>query len=141
MANTNPSNNNSSEVERLIAAARDVEVMPDQLPEPDSNNGPLVHWLNKLVDKVGRFAIPVGFGAALLGFGLSSIGPEWAWASLLFLVTTVLFIIYIPYLLRSNARRRAIEIRQARQRQEEARAQVARLVLEQSQREEKAIND
>ena len=124
------------EAERLANTARDVEILPD-LPRRALANGPF--W--RAIDVVGRFALPVALGCVVIGFTVSSIGPEWAWASLLYAVTLVLLLIYIPALLRSNARRQEAEYRTAREKQERARAEIARIVLEQSRREEKKTTD
>ena len=122
---------NDQEVAQLVAAARDVEILPEPTRRPLPNG---LLW--RLVDAIGRFAIPVALGAAIVGFGISSIGPEWAWASLLYLVTTLLLILYIPAMLRTNNREQEAAIRAAREKQEAARAEIARIVLEQSQQEE-----
>ncbi len=124
------------ETERLINSARDVEILPD-LPRRPLSDGPL--W--RAIDAVGRFALPVGLVCVVIGFAVSSIGPEWAWASLLYSVTLLLLLIYIPALFRSNARRQEADYRAAREKQERARAEIARMVLEQSRREEKKTTD
>lgn len=126
--NPNPNSSKEDEVARLAASARDVELNPLPAARPTADNA---FW--RLIDRAGRYAVPVALVSVILGFGLVLLGFEWA--NWLFLLTTLALLIYVPALVRANARAREEALRVARERQEQARAQVARIVLEQSRRE------
>lgn len=121
---------NDEEAARLAAAARDFEVLK---PIPATPKDSPV-W--RVLEAIGRYAIFAGLVASVLGYFLSSLGPIFAWAAIFYLITIILLIIYIPVMFRVNRRERAEFVRANREKQEHDRAEVARLVLEQSQQEE-----
>ncbi len=125
MATNSPPPAPEEKVNELLAAVREVQAerSSHRRPPPDT---PL--W--RLVDNIGRVAIPIGLVATVLGFGLSSIGPEWVWASLLFLVTLILFIIYIPALIRHNTRQQIADEQIRYEQLENARNEVARMIMQ-----------
>ncbi|MDB5082522.1 MAG: hypothetical protein JWP00_4446 [Chloroflexi bacterium] len=131
MENNNPPPTSPAEdLSRLAEAATDRE--EDAPPPPLPADG--FFWRG--LDRVGLY---LGYAAAaltLLAFLLAFFGGEsFAWVSFLSLPVLVLLLLYITFLLRRRLQERAVTYLETRQRQEEARLEVARLVLEQSQRD------
>ena len=130
MQNDNPLSPGSDEdLARLAQAATDRE--EDAPPPPPVSNNFYWRTLDLLGPYLGYFAAALTFLAFLLGW-LG--GESFAWASFLSIPVLVSLLLYIAYLLRHRLQERAATYLINHQRQEQARLEVARLVLEQSQR-------
>ncbi len=86
------------------------------------------------LDQLGSY---LGYAAAfltLVAFLLGLFGGEsFAWTSFLSIPVLILLLLYITYLLRRRLQERAASYLINHQRQDQARLEIARLVLEQSQ--------
>lgn len=115
---------------RLAQEATDRE--DDAPPPPVPSDG--FFW--RSLDRVGPF---LGYAAAaftLIAFLFGVFGGEsFAWVSFLSIPVLVLLLLYIAYLLRRRLQEKAASYLINHQRQEQARLEIARLVLEQSQRD------
>ena len=115
---------------RLAQAATDRE--EDSTPPPVPSDG--FFW--RVLDRVGAYLGYAAAGLTLAAFLLGWLGGEsLAWASYLSIPVLVFLVLYIAYLLRRRMQERAAAYLLNQQRQEQARLEVARLVLEQRQRE------
>ncbi len=123
---------------RLADRASDLEPSPPPAPVATG-----AFW--NILDHYGLW---LAYGAAGLCI-LSSLlalwgGPDFAWVSILYLPVLIMLLLYIPYLLRRHQQERAAEYLLRQQAQEQARLEVARLVVEQSQvnslRQDRDIN-
>lgn len=131
MENSKPlSPGSDDDLARLAQAATDRE--EDAPPPPVPSDG--FFW--RTLDRVGAY---LGYAAAaltLLAFLLGWLGGEsFAWASYLSIPVLLFLVLYVAYLLRRRMQERAAAYLLNHQRQEQARLEVARLVLEQRQRE------
>ena len=121
------------ELARLAQAATDRE--EDAPPPPVPSDGFFWRGLNQVGSYVGYAAAFLTLVAFLLGlFG----GESFAWASFLSIPVLVLLLLYITYLLRRRLQEQAASYLINHQRQDQARLEIARLVLEQSQQESDA---
>ena len=110
----------------LEATDREEDVPP---PPPVSNN---FFW--RFLDTVGPYLGYCAAGLTLLAFLLGWLGGEsFAWASFLSIPVLISLLLYIAYLLRRRLQEQAATYLVNHRRQEQARLEVARLVLEQSQ--------
>lgn len=126
-----PKPHSDETLDRLAGEATDREIAAP--PDPVPVDG--FFW--RYVDGVGPYSHFAAAGLTLLAFLLAQFGGEsFAWASLLYLPVTLCLITYALYLLRKYRREKAAEYMQRQQTQEQARREVARLVLEQSQRDQ-----
>lgn len=102
-------------------------------PTPVATDG--FFW--KLVDTLGPWAAVGAAVLAALVLLLGWLGGEsFAWASILYIPVTLLLLLYIPYLLRRRQQEKAAAFLLRQQAQEKARLEIARLVLEQSRKEQ-----
>ncbi len=101
------------EIERLVREAQDVDLSTNYRLKPLAQG---LIW--RAIDATGRVAIPVALVSAILGFLLTSIGPDWVWASLFYLITIIVS-------LNSKARRSRTVRRVARPLTSKSRAWVA----------------
>ncbi|MBN9392598.1 MAG: hypothetical protein J0I20_31475 [Chloroflexi bacterium] len=136
MENDNPHFATSEEdLSRLAEAAtdREEEVPP---PPPVSNN---FFW--RSLDMAGPYLGYCAAGLTLVAFLLGWLGGEsFAWASFLSIPVLISLLLYISFLLRRRMQERAATYLENHQRQEQARLEVARLVLEQSRQNNKEKN-
>jgi membrane protein implicated in regulation of membrane protease activity len=121
---------------RLAEAATDRE--DDAPPPPVPSDG--FFWRG--LDWVGPYLGYTAAGLTLIAFLVGWFGGEsFAWVSFLSLPVVILLLLYVAYLLRRRLREQAATYLLAHQRQEQARLEVARLVLEQRQRDNDAHKD
>jgi hypothetical protein len=115
---------------RLAEAATDRE--DDAPPPPVPSDG--LFWQG--LDRVGPYLGYTAAGLTLLAFLLALLGGEsFAWISFLSLPVLILLLLYIAYLVRRRLQEQAAAYLLNHQRQEQARLEVARQVLEQRKRE------
>ena len=119
----------------LIAKASDVELdelAPPPFRRPQPNN---IFWRG--VDFVGCFAAPLGGLITLLVFLVGVLGgPDYAWVSFFYLLSLLLFIIFIPAFLRKERRAREARYTQARATQAHLKMEIARKLLQQEKGEQ-----
>lgn len=132
MEKDNPLSSASEEdLARLAQAATDRE--EDAPPPPPVSNN--FFW--RMLDVVGPYLGYFAAALTLLAFLLGWLGGEsFAWASFLSIPVLISLLLYIAFLLRRRLQERAASYLENQQRLEQARLEVARLVLEQSQEEE-----
>lgn len=130
MENDNPGPGPDENLLRLAEAATDREDEAPPLPVP--SNGFFWRWLDRVGPYLGYAAATLTLIAFLVGwFG----GESFAWVSFLSLPVLILLLLYIVYLLYRRLQEQAATYHLTRQRQDQARLEVARLVLEQRQRD------
>ena len=129
MSNDKPfSSGSDAELVRLAEAATDRE--EDAAPPPPVSNN--IFW--RTLDGVGPYLGYIAAGLTLIVVLLGWLGGEsFAWASYLSILVTISLLLYIAFLLRRRLQERAATYLTNHQHQEQARLEVARLVLEQSQ--------
>lgn len=117
-----------ADLTRLAASATDRE--EDAPPPPPVSNNAFWRTLDLIGPYLGYFAAALTLLAFLLGW----LGGEtFAWASFLSIPVLIALLLYIAYLLRRRLQERAASYLVNHRTQEQARLEVARLVLEQSQ--------
>jgi hypothetical protein len=120
---------------RLAQTATDRE--EDAPPPPPVANN--FFWRSLAV--VGPYLGYCVAGLTLVAFLLGWLGGEsFAWASYLSIPILIFLLLYIAYLLRRRMQERAATYLENHLRQEQARLEVARLVLEQSHKNNKDKN-
>jgi hypothetical protein len=137
MENDNPSPPGLEEnLARLAEAATDRE--DDAPPPPVPSDG--FFWQG--LDRAGPYLGYAAAGLTLIAFLLALFGGErFAWISFLSLPVLILLLLYVVYLVRRRLQEQATTYLLTRQRQEQARLEVARLVLEQRKQENDAHKD
>ncbi len=123
----NNSGQNLPDEQSLLDEATDVPLEISRLRPP--SDGPF--W--RLLDKAGPFLPWAAAAVMIIVFTVATAGgPDLAWVANFYLLALVLFILYIPFMFRRHRRE---EIREASYRLESyrnARAKMARMILEQS---------
>ncbi|NWJ48527.1 MAG: hypothetical protein HXX08_21935 [Chloroflexi bacterium] len=109
-----------------------IGIPPTVEPLPKLNDN--FFW--RTIEKIGAFA---PWGAALSATIVWSLGlivsEDYGWVGLLNLIPITLLLIFIPYLIRRNQKAEIARLQQHRLEQQKLRADVMRMVIEQSQRE------
>lgn len=127
--NAGPTKNNTG-LEALIAAASDVpeeELAPNPFEKPQPATP---FW--RAIDFLGKFVALLGLALALAAFAIGTIGgPDYAWASFLYLGTAVCFIIFLFAFLRKERRESEARYLQQRAKQAHLKAEIARNIIEQ----------
>lgn len=127
--------NDNKKLDSLIASAtavpeEELRANPFEKPQPATP-----FW--RLIDFLGKFAAPLGLAFAVLGFAIGTIGgPDFAWASFLYIGTTICFIIFAFAFVRKERREREALYLQERAKQNRLKAEIARNILEQQNKDE-----
>jgi len=116
----------------ILDAATDilVESEIEHLRQPSED------WYWIIVDKIGPYASISGAFIVLIIFLVASFGGQaWSWVGNFLVLPLVLFLLYIPYLLRRYRRERLAIKADRLQKYRVARSEVARMVVNQSKLE------
>ncbi len=131
MANNDRSEASLEErVARLAAEATDRD--PLRPPAPVPTDG--FFW--QTLDRWGGYGAYAALGLILVAFVIGLVGgAEYGWAGFLGVPALLLMVFYVVYLLRRRQQAAAAQYLLSQQAQARARLEIARQVLEQSQRE------
>ena len=128
MANAN--SGSDDEIDRLVEIANMREVEKPPAPVPTSG---FFWWI---VSRIGPYAAYIALAITATIVLLAYIeGESWAWLGLAGLPISLFLILYVTYLVWHGQQQKAANYLIARQRQEEARQEIARQVLEQAERQ------
>lgn len=134
MAPANDPRNSSGLTEEQLARLAEQNSYGEPSAPPASVASDGFFW--KLVDTIGPWSAIAAAGIAALAVLLAWLGGEsYSWAGYFYLPVTLLLILYIPYLLRRRQQEKITQYLLRQQAQEKARLEVARIVLEQSQKD------